>query len=258
MKPRGLEELASMTPDRIASWRARLSAGSGLVNEVLSRTLLAECGIPIVPTQVAGSIEETEAVADALGYPVAMKVMSPDISHKTDVGGVLLNLANRDQVRVAYLKIQESVRQRAPAARWEGVAVQPMIATTRGVELMLGLKRDPQFGPVILLGAGGITAELQHDFVLELLPLDDSIWGQMLRSLRLFPVLEGYRGRPGVDLAALQKTVMRFAELAAHFPELESADINPLLATGDGVIALDARLIARPLPNAGATTQDRL
>ncbi len=243
-QPWSAENLQLPSPDRVASWRAQLAASPGLVDEVLAKRLLAEGGIPIVSTEVASSEEDAVAVANDLGFPVAMKVLSPDISHKTDVGGVLLNLANADQVRTAYVRIKDSVQQRAPAARWHGVTVQPMVTTTRGVELMLGMRRDPQFGPVVLLGAGGITAELQKDFVLELLPLDDRVWRHMLQSLRLFPLLQGYRGRPGVNLAALQDAVLRFTDLMTRFPELESAEINPLLATAEGVIALDARLLA--------------
>lgn len=233
-----------LTPDRIISWRTKLAGSPGLVNEVLSKTLLDECGIPIVATRVARSAHEAETLADELGYPVVLKVLSPDISHKTDVGGVLLNLANAEQVGAAYAKIQETVRQRMPEARWEGVAVQPMVSFARGVELLVGMKRDPQFGPVILLGAGGITAELQKDSVLELTPLDHNAWEHMLHSLRLYPLLKGYRGRPGIDLSALQQTVLRFVQMCHEFPELEVVEINPLLATAEGVIALDARLIA--------------
>lgn len=246
-----------LTPDRIISWRAKLASSPGLVNEVLSKTLLEECGIPIVATRVARSAHEAETLADELGYPVVLKVLSPDISHKTDVGGVLLNLANAEQVSAAYGRIQETVRQRMTEARWEGVAVQPMVSSARGIELLLGMKRDPQFGPVILLGAGGITAELQKDSVLELTPLDNPAWEHMLHSLRLYPLLEGYRGRPGVNLSALRQTVMRFVQMCHEFPELETAEINPLLATADGVIALDARLIAGTPISAEPSAKER-
>ena len=235
---------SQLTPDQMMSWRKKLTGCPGLIDEVSSKVLLADFGIPIVSTHVAHSPESAVIIADQLGYPVVIKVLSPDISHKTDVGGVLLNLANAGQVQAGFEAIRDSVRERAPQARWEGVAVQPMISATRGVELLLGMKRDPQFGPVILLGAGGITAELQQDSVLELTPLDDLIWERMLRSLRLYPLLAGYRGRPGVNLPALRHVVMRFVQLVTKLPELSTAEINPLLATADEIIALDARLIA--------------
>ena len=119
-----------------------------------------------------------------------------------------------------------------------------MISATRGVELLLGMTRDPLFGPVLLLGAGGVTAELQKDSVLELPPFDDHAVDRMLRSLRLFPLLEGYRGRPGVNLDLVRDVVARFAQLVQDFPELATAEINPLLATADNVVALDARMIS--------------
>jgi acetyltransferase len=240
----GTESSHSVTPNRMISWRAKLAGRPGLLNEVLSKNLLAEYGVPIVPTRVAHSPEDAVILAQDLGYPVVLKVLSPDISHKTDVGGVMLNLADAERVRAAFVAIRESVRQRAPDARWDGVAVQPMISAARGVELLLGMKRDRQFGPVILLGAGGITAELQHDSVLELTPLDDVVWNRMLRSLRLYPLLEGYRGRPGVNLPLLREVTMRFVQMVHELPELATAEINPLLATPQEIIALDARLIA--------------
>ena len=233
-----------ITPDCLASWRAELAETKGLLGEVRSKTLLADYGIPIVPTRVAHSADEAVELAEQLGYPAVLKILSPDISHKTDVGGVVLNIANAGGVRASYAAMMDVVPQRSPRARIEGVAVQRMISATRGVELLLGMTRDPQFGPVLLVGAGGITAELQKDSVLELPPFDDHVIDRMLRSLRLFPLLEGFRGRPGVNLLQLRDVVARFAQLVQDLPELATAEINPLLATADKVVALDARMIA--------------
>ena len=233
-----------ITSDCLAAWRAELAETNGLLGEVRSKTLLADYGIPIVPTRVAHSVDEAVALAEQLGYPVVLKILSPDISHKTDVGGVVLNIPNADGVRASYATMMDRVPQRSPQARIEGVAVQRMISATRGVELLLGMTRDPQFGPVLLVGAGGITAELQKDSVLELPPFDEFVVDRMLRSLRLFPLLEGYRGRPGVNLLQLRDAVARFAQLVQDLPELSTAEINPLLATADRVVALDARMIS--------------
>jgi len=233
-----------ITPNGVASWRAELAAVNGLLGEVRSKSLLADYGIPIVPTRVAHSVDEAVSEADQLGYPVVLKILSPDISHKTDVGGVVLNIPNSDGVRASYSTMMDLVARRSPQAKIEGVAVQRMVSATRGVELLLGMTRDPQFGPVLLLGAGGITAELQKDSVLELPPFDEQVVDRMLRSLRLFPLLEGYRGRPGVNVTQLREVVARFAQLAQDLPELVTAEINPLLATADGVVALDARMIS--------------
>ncbi len=232
-----------VTPDREARWHDELAKASGLLGEVRSKQLLAEYGIPVVSTCVAHSEDEAVTFAEQCGYPVVLKILSPDISHKTDVGGVILNIANADAVRRNYSTIIEEVRKRVPTARLEGLAVQRMVSATRGIELLLGMTRDPQFGPVFLVGAGGVTTELQHDSALELPPLDDHLIDQMLRSLRLFPLLDGYRGRPGVNLTQLRSLVVRFARLVQEFPEISMAEINPLLATPDNVIALDARII---------------
>lgn len=234
----------SHTRGRRQIWRERLQATEGLLGEVVSKELFQDYGIPVVQTRVAHSAEDAVAIADELTYPVVMKVLSPEISHKTDVGGVLLNLANAEDVRHGYLQILSSVKQRAPEAHVEGISVQRMVSATRGVELLLGMTRDPQFGPVILLGAGGITAELQRDSCLELPPVEDSRIDRMLRSLRLYPLLEGYRGRPGIHLGQLREVVARFVQLVEDLPEIATAEINPLLVTSDDVVALDARLVS--------------
>lgn len=232
-----------ISTDRIACWHRKLAEVHGLVDEVTSKELLADYGIPIVPSKVAQSADEAVALAEQLQFPVAMKVLSPEISHKTDVGGVLLNLATSQAVRSGYQTIKDSVRERRPDARFLGVSVQPMVSASRGIELLLGMKRDPLFGPVFLLGAGGVTAELQKDSVLELAPFDDVIWSHFLHSLRLYPLLEGYRGRPGVDLAQLRDIMLRFVQFGCEFSELSAAEINPLLITPTTITALDARLI---------------
>jgi len=229
---------------RAARWRIQLQQNPGLLDEVRSKELLADYGLPVVPTARAESADQAVELANEIGYPVVLKVLSPDISHKTDVGGVVLNLGTEDAVRSGYETIRQSVAKMCPTARWQGVSVQPMVAPTRGVELLLGMKRDPLFGPVLLIGAGGITAELQKDSALELTPLDDEAWEHMLRSLRLYPLLEGYRGRPGIDLKQLRDVVGRFVNLVTELPELSVAEINPLLATRESLTAIDARLIA--------------
>ena len=234
----------SLNPESLASWRVELKKTTGLLGEVRSKTLLADYGIPIVKTEVARTVEEAVDRAEQFGYPVVLKILSPDISHKTDVGGVVLNVANADGVRASYENMMNLVQQRCPSARIEGVAVQQMFSATRGVELLLGMTRDPQFGPVLLVGAGGITAELQKDSVLELPPFNVRVIDQMLRSLRLNPLLAGYRGRPGVNLELLRETILRFSQLVQDLPELSTAEINPLLATPDTVVALDARMIS--------------
>ncbi len=227
-------------------WQSQLGHSSGLLGEVAAKQLLLDYGIPVVPTSIARSAAEAAELAGKLGFPSALKILSPDISHKTDVGGVELNLANSDAVMSAYGRIMDSVKQRQPNARIEGVAVQPMVTASRGIELLLGANRDVIFGPVILVGSGGITAEIQHDVAMQLPPLSESLVSAMLRDLRIGPLLTGYRGRPGVNLTKLTEVILAFSRLVEDRPELQAVEINPLLVTANEVIALDARVIVTP------------
>jgi acetyltransferase len=213
------------------------------MDEAQSKELLNDYGIPVARSHIACSADDAVNLADQIGYPVVLKVVSPDISHKTDVGGVVLNVPSAEVVRDRYVSIMESVRSRMPSARITGISVQQVISQARGVELLLGMTRDPQFGPVILVGAGGITAELQKDSALEIPPFDETVIERMLCSLRLSPLLKGYRGRTGVDLEKLRKVMARFVHLVEDLPQLATAEINPLLASPNDVIALDARII---------------
>ena len=239
---------ASMSPERAIKWRNQLASSTGLLGEVAAKQLLSDYGIPVVPTSIARSAAEASELAASFGFPVVLKIMSPDISHKTDVGGVELNLASPAAVAAAFDRIMGSILRQQPTAQIEGVAVQPMVAASRGVELLLGATRDVIFGPVIVVGSGGVTAEIQHDVAMQLPPLSECRVAVMLRDLRIAPILEGYRGRPGVNLAKLTDVILAFSRLVEDRPELQSVEINPLLATANDVIALDARVIVAPPP----------
>jgi acetyltransferase len=234
---------APLTSNRHTKWHTALSKKQGLLDEKRSKDLLSDFGIPVVTTSIATSVGEAESLAERIGYPVALKIASPDISHKSDFGGVILNVTSWDGVHNGYTEIMEAAARHYPQARLEGIAVEPMVTACRGVELLLGIRRDPHFGLVLLVGAGGIAAELHHDTALELPPFDEKCIDRMLRSLRLFPLLDGYRGQPGVNLTQLREVMIRFAQLAEEMPELLTAEINPLLVTAEGAIALDARMI---------------
>ncbi|MDB5337897.1 MAG: CoA-binding domain protein, partial [Planctomycetaceae bacterium] len=236
----------SLNSERAAKWRARLASSTGLLGEVIAKELLADYGVPVVPTVVARTAAEAVELAATFGFPAALKIISPDISHKTDVGGVELNLANTDAVAAAYERILESVSRKQPDAHIEGVSVQPMVTASRGVELLLGATRDAIFGPVIVVGSGGVTAEIQHDLAMQLPPLSERRVALMLSELRISPILRGYRGRPGVNQQKLTEVVLAFSRLVEDLPELQAVEINPLLVTADEVIALDARVIVEP------------
>ncbi|HSI80992.1 MAG TPA: bifunctional acetate--CoA ligase family protein/GNAT family N-acetyltransferase [Solirubrobacterales bacterium] len=219
-----------------------LSEADEVLSETASKTLLDAYGIATTKPVAAASAADAVAVAAEIGYPVVLKVRSPEITHKTDVGGVVAGISTPEEVGATYERILATVAERQPDARIQGVTVQPM-ADAPGYELLLGARRDPTFGAVIALGAGGITAELQADLALGLPPLNERLARRMVESLRISPLLGGYRGRPAVDLDALLETMIRFSYLVADYPEVSEIEINPLLASSSGAIALDARAV---------------
>ncbi len=228
------------------------------VREILSRAgknqlstrdtlaFLAECGIPLVRTEIAASPDEALACADAIGYPVALKVCSADIPHRSDIGAVRTGLRNREEVKSAYAEILSCCRKAKPEASIEGVAVQPMV---QGVaEVILGISRDAQLGPVVLLGVGGIFVEVLRDVVLRVPPLSLEECREMIGALRGKALLEGARGRPRGDLEALAKTIFSVSRLALELrEEISELDLNPVmvLPEGQGVAAVDALVILR-------------
>ena len=237
---------SSAAAERDTKWRSILAQSSGLLGEATAKQLMADYHIPVVPTVIATSARQAADLAVQCGFPAVLKIVSPDISHKTDVGGVELNLADVAAVITAYDRMTDSVARKQPQARIEGVTVQPMITASRGIELLLGATRDNIFGPVVMVGSGGVTAEIQSDAAMQLPPLSERRIAAMLRDLRIAPILEGYRGRPGVNLPKLTETILAFSYLVEDRPELQAIEINPLLATTDTVIALDARVIVWP------------
>jgi acetyltransferase len=217
-------------------------AGRTLLTEVESKQLLAAYGLPTVETEVAATEDEAAAQANAIGYPVVVKLLSETITHKTDVGGVHLNLRDEAAVRGAYRGIQASVREKAGEGHFLGVTVQPMLKL-EGYELIVGSSVDPQFGPVLLFGAGGQLVEVFKDRALSLPPLNTTLARRMMEQTRMFPALEGVRGRKAVDLAALEEFLVRFSQLVVEQRRIREIDINPVLASPERIVALDARIV---------------
>jgi len=220
-----------------------LTAAEGALSEALSKELLAFYGIPVTRPVPAATADEAVRAADAAGYPVVLKILSPDITHKTDVGGVMLDLEDAGAVRTAFTAMLQTVARKAPAARLEGVTVQKMLRAGDGVEMILGIKKDPTFGTVVMAGMGGTAAEIYGDRAIGFPPLNERLARRMLEELRMRPLLAGYRGRPPAAVDKLVETLVRLSYLAADFPEIAELDINPLLVTADGVTALDARVV---------------
>lgn len=220
-----------------------LSEGHDVLTESTAKALLEAYEIPVAKTFVARSPDDAVELSHRVRFPVALKVFSSDITHKTDVGGVKLNLANEDEVRAAFKQIVSRAKQQRPDALIQGVTVQRMVSAADGRELIVGAKRDPVFGAVLLVGAGGVAAELYQDRALELPPLNERLARRALESLRSWPLLSGYRGHAAVNADRLIEVLIRLSYLVADYPEIAELDVNPLLVTPDDAIALDARIV---------------
>ncbi len=217
-------------------------SGRTILTEYESKQLLACYGIPTVDTRIAITRDEAVKAADAIGYPVVLKIHSETITHKTDVGGVQLNLADAKAVKKAYESIEKSVTEKVGAEHFLGVTVQPM-AKVEGYELILGSSIDPQFGPVLLFGLGGQLVEVFKDRALGLPPLNTTLARHMMEQTRIHTALKGVRGRDPVDLAALERLLVRFSQLITEHRWIKELDINPLVASPEKLIALDARVL---------------
>lgn len=220
-----------------------LSDGHEVLTESTSKSLLEAYEIPVAKPYVAWSPHDAVQLAERVGYPVALKIHSPTITHKTDVGGVALNLANESQVTAAFERMVERACAAHPEAGTPGVTVQRMVVSPNGHEWIVGAKRDPTFGMVLLVGAGGVSTELYRDRAIELPPLTERLARRMLESLLSWPLLSGYRGRPAANVDRLIEVLMRISYLVADYPEIRELDLNPLLVTPEDAIALDARII---------------
>jgi acetyltransferase len=234
-------EIASRTQVETLIQNAR-KLGRVLLTEPESKQLLSLYGIPTVDTRVASSEDEAVKQASQLGFPVVLKVFSETITHKTDVGGVKLNLQDETAVRSAYRAIKSSVAEKAGADQFAGVTVQPM-AKLDGYELILGSSVDAQFGPVILFGSGGQLVEVYRDRALALPPLNTTLAQRMMEQTRIFTALKGVRGRRHINMQALEQLLVRFSQLVVEQPWISEIDINPLLASPDRLLALDARIV---------------
>jgi len=222
-----------------------LNVGQSLLSEVESKGLLNAYGIATNPTEVAESPDEAIVLAHKLGYPVAMKVNSKDIVHKSDAGGVQLNLRSEKDVQNAFTEILSKTRSHDPNAEIRGVSVQPMVANY-DYEVILGSKRDPLFGPVILFGMGGIMTEVLKDRAIALPPLNRLLARRLMESTAVYKMLKGYRNQPAARLDLLEETLIRLSQLVSDFPEIVELDINPMILTPDRVCAVDGRVIIRP------------
>ena len=210
-----------------------------------SNAILQAYGIPVSPTHPADSAESAVTLAAELGWPVVMKILSPDITHKTDADGVQTDLRGEAQIRRAYDRIMEGARRYNPQARIQGVVLQPHIDRP-DYELLMGVKRDEQFGPVILFGMGGIFTEVFADRALGLPPLNRLLIRRLMEETRVYRLLRGYRNRPPADMAALEKLLLRLSQMVVDIPEIAELDMNPVIVKDGRPMAVDARVVLRP------------
>jgi acetyltransferase len=227
-----------------------LAEGRSLLTEPEAKGLLAAYGVPVVETLVAKNPAEAVEHARRIGGPVALKILSRDITHKTDVGGVRLDLADTAMVERAATEMLADVAAKAPQARIDGFTVQAMVRRPRALELLLGIGEDATFGPVLVFGHGGVAVEVRRDRAVALPPLNLSLAQEMIARTRVSKMLAGYRDVPPADGEAVAKVLVGLSELLIHAPEVVELDINPLLADDTGVIALDARVVVRPYAGA--------
>ena len=236
---------ASFHPDRVRASEILSTvrnSGRTILTEYESKKLLESYGIPSVPTEIAVSEDAAVEAAGAIGYPVVLKLHSFTITHKTDVGGVILNLPDAASVRRAFVQIRDNVETKAGPGHFQGVTVQPF-AKQEGYELILGSSLDPQFGPVLLFGTGGQLVEVFEDRSLALPPLNTTLARRMMEQTRIYKALKGVRGRKSVDLAALEELMVRFSDLVIENPAITEIDINQVLASPERLLALDARVV---------------
>ena len=223
-----------------------VNEGRTLLTEIEAKSLLATFGLPVHLGEIATTCEAAQAAAKTMGYPVVMKIHSPDITHKTDVGGVRLNLVNTKQVGHAFDDMMEQVKRIKPAAKIIGVNIQPMMKFAHQRELLVGLKRDAVFGPVIAFGAGGIAVEALRDLALALPPLNPTLAAALMRSTRIRDVLNAYRDVPAIDDDAVIDVLQRVSMMACLLPWIEEMDLNPVLAHPKGATVVDARVVINP------------
>jgi acyl-CoA synthetase (NDP forming) len=229
-----------LVPKRQIIEKAR-SEGRTVLTEVESKEVLKQAGISIIETKLATSGGEAISISREFGFPVVLKVASPDVVHKSDAGGVKLGLRTAKQVGKAYDQILQAIRQNYPQARIQGVAVQKMARP--GVEVIIGMSKDAQFGPVLMFGLGGILVEVLKDVSFRIVPLAKRDAAEMVREIKGYPLLEGYRGQEAVDVSYLEELLLKVSDFAEQNPEVKELDLNPVFAYSDGAVAVDARVI---------------
>ena len=217
------------------------SEGRGLLTEVEAKALLKQADINVVDTRLAASRDEAISISQELGFPVVLKIASSDVVHKSDAGGVKLGLETTEQVGQAFDDIMAAIKKAYPEAKIQGISVQKMARP--GVEVIVGMSKDAQFGPVLMFGLGGILVEILKDVSFRIVPLVKRDAAEMIKEIKGYPLLEGYRGQEPVDVANLEDMVLKVSDFVEKHPEIKELDLNPVFAYKDGAVAVDARVV---------------
>lgn len=215
--------------------------GRLILTEFESKKFLKQAGIPVVETRLARTLKEAVLFSQKMGFPVALKIASPEIVHKSDSGGVRLSLNNGSEVRAAYREIVDGLQKKYPSASIQGVSVQKMAKP--GTEVIVGTSKDPQFGPVIMFGLGGIFVEVLKDVSFRIIPLSRKDAMEMIEEIKGYPLLQGYRGKEPVDIPALTEIILKISRVMEEHPEIKELELNPIIAYKKGALAVDARII---------------
>lgn len=212
-----------------------------ILTEIEAKQIFTEAGINCTDTRLAKTKEEAVSLSDEIGYPVVLKVSSVEITHKSDAGGVKVNLADKNAVERAYDEIIASSKEKYPDADVEGISVQGMAEP--GIEVIIGMTKDPQFGPVLMFGLGGIMVEMLKDVAFRIIPLTEKDASEMIRGIKGYKLLEGYRGQDPADIGCLENMIMKLSDFLSKTPEITEIDMNPVFAYKDGAVVVDARIV---------------
>lgn len=214
--------------------------GRSLLSEIEAKEVLHQAGVAVERAVLATTIEAARTHAEQIGYPVVLKIVSPDISHKSDIGGVKVGLEDADAVTAAFDEIMRNANAAAPDANITGIAVQHM--APQGTEIIVGMTTDPQFGPVVMFGLGGIMVEVMKDVSFRIVPVSERDAAQMIDEIKGKAILDGVRGQPPLDKAAIAKAILAVSEFVEHNPDIQELDLNPMMVYAEGAIAVDARI----------------
>jgi acyl-CoA synthetase (NDP forming) len=218
-----------------------IGQGRTVLTEIEAKQVFQEAGVPVVETRLATGRKQAGEIAAEIGFPVVLKIASPDIVHKSDAGGVKVGLKNKSQVEKACGEIMSAARQKFPGAKIEGVAVENMARP--GIEIIIGMFKDPQFGPVIMFGLGGIFVEVLKDVSFRLIPIARRDAAEMIKEIKGYPLLRGYRGLEPAHLPSLEDILLKVSDFVKKTPSIKEIDLNPIIAYKDSAVAVDARIV---------------